>query len=102
MVFECINKRKSGYEKWAGTITVFKNYGTHCEFRIESRSGILVLFGKTTHGAFACMPDFGVGCHLVNPRDLFWNSEQLCRSLGKVDGITVATALNAMAEQLGY
>ena len=26
----------------------------------------------------------------------------LCRVLGKVDGITVATALNAMAEKMGY
>jgi hypothetical protein len=102
MIFECINKTKSRSEKWTGKITVFKSYGTHYEIRIESRSGILVLFGKTEQGAFACMPDFGAGCHLVNPRDLFWNTEKLVSVLGKVDGITVASALNALADKINY
>lgn len=102
MIFECVNKTKSRSEKWAGRITGFKSYGNHYEIRIESRSGILVLFGKTTQGAFACMPDFGAGCHLVNPRDLFWNTEQLVRVLGKVDGITVASALNSLADKISY
>ncbi len=102
MIFECVNKKKKGNEKWQGRITSFKNYGTHYEFRIESRSGILVLFGKTTQGAFACMPDFDAGCHLVNPRDQFWNAEQLCRVLGRIDGITVATALSTIADRIGY
>lgn len=102
MVFECVNKSKHGNEKWPGKIKDFRNYGTHYEIQIESRSGILVLFGKTTRGAFACMPDFGAGCHLVNPRDLFWNKEQLIRVLGKVDGITVAYALNALADKIDY
>ncbi len=48
------------------------------------------------------MPDFGAGCHLVNPRDLFWNTEKLVSVLGKVDGITVATALNALADKINY
>jgi hypothetical protein len=102
MVFECIQKSKHGSEKWLGKITNFKNYGTHYEIQIESRSGIMVLFGKTTRGAFACMPDFGAGCHMVNPRDLFWNTEQLVRVLGKVDGITVASALYALANEIEY
>jgi len=102
MVFECINKMKNRSEKWVGRITDFKSYGTHYEIRIESRSGIVVLFGKTAQGAFACMPDFGAGCHLVNPRDLFWNTERLIRVLGKVDGITVATALYVLADKIGY
>ena len=102
MVFECVNKRKQGSEKWLGRITDFKSYGTHYEIKIESRSGILVLFGKTAQGAFACMPDFGAGCHLVNPKDLFWNSEQLVSVLGKVDGITVAAALKALADKISY
>lgn len=102
MEFECINKRKCGSEKWIGRITDFKNYGTHYEIKIESRSGILVIFGKTAQGAFACMPDFRAGCHLVNLRDLFWNTEQLVRVLGKVDGITVASALNALADKISF
>jgi len=102
MIFECINQRKNRSEKWTGKIVGFKDYGTHYEIRIESRSGILVLFGRTAQGAFACMPDFGAGCHLVSPRDLFWNMEQLVRVLGKVDGITVAYALNALADKIKY
>jgi hypothetical protein len=102
MVFECVNKMKRKTEKWTGRITTFKNYGTHYEIRIESRSEILVLFGKTEQGGFACMPDFGAGCHLVNLRDLFWNTEKLVHVLGKVDGITVATALNSLADKINY
>ena len=102
MVFECVNKKKNGSEKWQGRITEFKSYGTHYEFKIESRSAILVVFGKTAQGAFACMPDFGAGCHLVNPRDQFWNTEKLCRVLGKIDGITVAAALNSLADRFSY
>jgi hypothetical protein len=71
MIFECINKKKSGNEKWFGRIENFKSYGTHYEIKIQSRSGILVLLGKTAQGAFACMPDYGAGCHLAEPRDLF-------------------------------
>ena len=100
MTFECVNKQKHGSENWAGRITAFKSYGAHYEIKIESRSWILVIFGKTAQGAFACMPDFGAGCHLVNPRDKFWNTEQLTRILGKVDGITVATALYTIADKL--
>jgi hypothetical protein len=102
MVFECINKRKNRSEKWTGRIEYFKNYGTHYEVKIQSRSGILVLLGKTTQGAFACMPDFGAGCFLADPRDLFWNTEQLVRVLGRVDGITVASALNALSDKVCF
>jgi len=102
MLFKCIDKGKRGNEEWQGKITDFKSYGTHYEIRIQSRSGILVLYGKTTQGAFACMPDFGAGCHLVSPRDLFWNTEQLVRALGNVDGITVASAIYALADKIIY
>lgn len=99
MVFECVNKTSKRKEKWSGKITYIKNYGSHFEIFIQSRSSILVLFGKTSRGFFASMPDFNAGCHLVNPCDIFWNTESLSRVLGKVDGITVATALYAASEQ---
>lgn len=102
MVFECVNKRKHGSEKWIGKIINLKSYGAHYEIEIESRSKILVLYGKTTSGAFACMPDFGAGCYIVNPEDEFWNTEQLTRVLGKVDGITVAAALKVLADKINY
>lgn len=102
MVFECVNTMKRKNEKWTGRIRDFRSYGTHYEIEIESRSRILVLFGKTAQGAFACMPDFGAGCHLVHPKDQFWNTEQLTRVLGKIDGITVATALKVLADKIYY
>ncbi len=100
MLFEC--KKQSGKRKetWSGRITHLKNYGSHIELSIESRSSLLVLFGKTSRGFFASIPDFGSGCHLVHPVDIFWNTESLTRVLGTVDGITVATALYTVADEL--
>lgn len=100
MVFECVNKTSRKSERWKGTIVELRSYGTHYEMRIESRSSILVIFGKTKQGGFACIPDFGVGCHLVNLKDKFWNTEQLIRVLGKADGITVASALEAVSDKI--
>ena len=48
------------------------------------------------------MPDFGAGCHLVNLKDKFLNTEKLVKVLGKVDGITVATALYSMADEIQF
>jgi len=87
-------------ESWDGIIPRFENYGSHFEIRIESRSGIMVLFGETTQGCFACMPDHDVGCHLSDLKDRFWNAEQLTAVLGEVDGITVAEAIYALADRL--
>lgn len=100
MIFECTRKLGKRTENWKGNITVFKNYGSHYEIRIESRSGILVLLGKSSNGGFACMPDFGAGCHLANLKDKFWNTEKLTEVLGNVDGITVASALYALADEI--
>jgi hypothetical protein len=102
MVFECIDETNGKSIKWTGRITEFKNYGSHYEIKIVSRSSILVLFGKTTQGAFACMPDFEAGCHLVDLRDIFWNTERLVKVMGEVDGITVAYALKALADKINY
>ncbi|HOJ12569.1 MAG TPA: hypothetical protein PK733_18550 [Clostridiales bacterium] len=71
MIFECINKAGKRKEKWPGRIIYIKNYGSHFELFIQSHSSIFVLFGKTSCGFFASMPDFNAGCHLVNPRDIF-------------------------------
>lgn len=96
--FECVKKGKRKTECWSGIIPRIIKYGSHYEIRIESRSGIMVVFGKTTRGGFACMPDFGVGCHLIDLKDIFWNTEKLTAVLGEVDGITVARALYALDE----
>jgi hypothetical protein len=100
MLFECVRGTCNLKEKWLGKIAYLKNYGSHFEIQIQSRSSLMVLFGETSRGYFASIPDFHAGCHLVNPRDIFWNTESLTRVLGKVDGITVATALYHVADQL--
>lgn len=101
-VFECTWKNQSRYERWPATITNMKNYGSHYEFMIISRSSIRVIIGRSTSGNFACIPDFDVGCHLSDLDDIFWNKEKLTRALGKVDGITVAYALQAIADKVDF
>ena len=100
MLFQCVNKTKKGKETWTGKINSFVNYGSHYEIRIDSRSSILVLLGKTSQGNFACMPDFGAGCHLGTLNDQFYSTEKLTNVMGKIDGITVASALAAIADKI--
>jgi hypothetical protein len=97
--FECKRKTGNRIERWKGIIPRFIKYGSHFEIRIESRSGIMVVFGKTSQGGFACMPDHDTGCHLGDFKDRFWNTERLTAVLGEVDGITVAEALYALADK---
>lgn len=96
--FMCFYRAKS----WAAAITAFKNYGTYFEFTIQNRSDIMVIFGKTSQGYIACLPDYNVGCHLFSLNDVFWNSERLTKLVGVGDGITVAYALLFLAKELCY
>jgi hypothetical protein len=98
MKFECVNKTEGENEKWEGVIKKCERHEEHFEIMIQSRSSIMVLFGKSSRGGFACIPDFGAGCHLSDLKDKFWNTEKLTEVLGKIDGITVATALYALAD----
>lgn len=98
MVFDCEVKENNKNSKWKGTIERFANYGSHYEIFIESRSSIMVIFGKTSRGNFACIPDFEAGCHLIELKNKFWNTEKLVSAMGKVDGITVANALCKLTE----
>lgn len=101
MEFECFMETEDGMETWRGLIVNLLNHGSHYEMRIESRSGIIVIFGESRGGYFACVPDWNAGCHLSHPSDLFWNTEQLVYAMGnEVDGITVASALKAIASKL--
>lgn len=100
--FKCeLTKRNSNKrEQWNGEISYYKDYGSHYELEINSRSRIHVILGNTSYGNFACMPDFDAGCHLAELDDIFYNTEKLCRVLGKVDGITVANAIASFYEEL--
>lgn len=86
--------------KWSGNITSFINYGSHYEMRIESLSGITVLFGKTSMGNFICIPDFDAGCHLAELNDEFYSREKISGVINQVDAITIAKALKTVSHQL--
>ncbi|MCR4435448.1 MAG: hypothetical protein QHH06_03230 [Clostridiales bacterium] len=101
-VFECVWKTQNRCERWPASITYMKNYGSHYEFQIMSRSSIRVIIGRSTSGNFACIPDYDAGCHLSDLGDIFWNKERLTKALGKVDGITVAYALKAIADKVDF
>jgi hypothetical protein len=97
--FKCAVKVGRRIDRWTGIILKIIKYGSHNEIRIESLSSITVIFGKTSLGGFACMPDFEAGCHLGDPTDVAWNTEELTAVLGKIDGITVAEALYALSDK---
>ena len=71
-------------ETWQGVISFLWNFGSHYEMQIQSRSSITVLFGKTSRGYFASIPDWQAGCYLVDFKDLFWNTEQLVSIIGEI------------------
>jgi len=98
--FGCTMKTGKKTENWSGMITKLTEFGSHYEFKIESRSGFIIVIGKTSYGNFACISDYDVGCHLSTLNDLFCNSERLCEIMNKIDAITVAHALQAIAEHI--
>lgn len=100
--FKCELKRKTRTENWTGRITKITTHGKCYELKIESRSGFLIIVGKTEIGNFACIPDFNAGCYLSNLKDKFWNTERLSQVLGKVDGITAAAALFVASDYINF
>ena len=96
MTFNCYYQKK----KWPGRITWFKDYGSYIEIRIESLSSITVIFGKSSPGYFACMPDFEAGCHLIDPENETYNREKLISVMNPIDGATAARALYVLFEDL--
>jgi hypothetical protein len=94
--FKCFDDN----EEWSGNVNKIDNRINYYEFLIKSRSSIMTILGTTSRGNFACFPDFNVGCHLVNLKDMFWNKEKLIEVLGKADGITVASALYNLSNRL--
>lgn len=101
MNFVCKQETNEGLEKWQGQISNIINHGSHYEIRIESRSGLTVIFGKTSIGNFACVPDFDAGCHLATLDDEFYNKERLSAALNPVDGLTIAKALKVVSKRIG-
>jgi len=87
MRFKC----RTEDEEWEGIVS---------NLVMHTNTYIMVVFGPTSRGGFACFPDFQVGCHLTNLKDKFWNTEQLVRILGEADGLTVSTALFNLADKV--
>lgn len=100
--FECIWRMQNKCERWPASITYMKNFGSHYEFMIISRSSIRIIIGRSTSGNFICIPDYDAGCNLSDLDDIFWNREKLIKALGKVDGITVAFALKHIADKVNF
>ena len=100
MIFGCSVGEGQLTERWDGVILRLTDFGSHYEMRIQSRSGITVIFGKSSYGYFACIPDFDAGCHLGSLKDKRWNTERLVNALGEIDGITVACALHAISDKI--
>ena len=96
MEFNCSDDKN----EWTGKITNLINRENYYEFWIISRSSIMTIIGSTSRGNFICMPDFNIGCHLVNLKNIFWNKEKLVSVLEKVDGMTVAAAIDALSDIL--
>lgn len=99
-LFQCNSTGAKRKETWQGVVSYLRNYGSHYEMQIQSRSSILVIFGKTTRGYFACIPDWKAGCDLADFKDLFWNTEMLSHTIGMIDGITVANALYFLSKKV--
>lgn len=97
--FKCIYKYDDGKVKtWSANIVKLIKYGSHFEMRIESLSSITVLFGRTSLGSFACMPDFHGGCHLVDLNNEMYSTDHLSATLNLIDAITVAKAFKVVAD----
>jgi hypothetical protein len=95
--FDCVYQYDNGkVENWSGDITNLINYGSHYEMRIESLSGITILFGKTSMGTFACIPDFNAGCHLAELNNEFYSAKKIAGVINPIDAITIAKALNTL------
>jgi hypothetical protein len=100
MEFECLLKIGKNIENWKGKITYYNIEDDILEMYVESRSYIHIILGRTQYGNFVCIPNYDSGCYLSTLSDFFWNSEKLSKLIGKVDGITVATAIKYIQSEL--
>jgi len=102
--FTCKHTWEDGRaETWKGKIISVKNYGQYCEINILSRSSLHLIFGKYSHGLFACSPIYG-GTYLSSRLgDVFYNAERLSKVFDNiVDGITAAKALATLAQKIDF
>lgn len=100
LAFCCARKNSKEMEQWLGEVRSISNYGGYVELFIEGRSSIRVICGESKNGFWACIPDYDAGCVLSSLEDTFFNVEKLSGAMrNKVDAITVAEALKALADK---
>ena len=65
-------------------------------------SHFLIIFGKHSNGYFCCIPNWGVGCEMAEPDDVFYNTERLQEHglLMPVTAREVAKEIKRIAEGL--
>lgn len=100
MNFKCTSHHNGKTESWNGKIVYFKDCSNCIEMNIQSRSFIDVIIGTSKYGNYVCIPNFEVGCYLSSFHDIYYNTERLSRLMGKVDGVTVATAIKSLTSKL--
>ena len=67
------------------TTTIYKG-SVLFEANIEANGcSYLVIYGKHVNGYFMCIPNFGFGCEMSDPADMFWNCESMINA-GILDG----------------
>ncbi len=99
LVFQCRLRTNNSDQSWLGRIRSLRDYGSHREIELSSRSALTLIVGAYTHGHFLSVPEYGVGCGLAQYDDVFWNQEQLSRWLSVVDAVTIAEALRFLDAQ---
>ncbi len=100
MKFLCQNMYAKAEEKkqWYGSVEVTNRTETGYEVKISGRgSSFYAIIGSYEYGNYICIPSWQVGCELASLKDTFWNLEQLQQQMSKVDAITLATAIAAIA-----
>ena len=99
MEFTCRHTSKKRTQTWQGTIKIINVTGNHVEASMTGRGSYFhVITGPQINGNYICIPNYNIGSELASYEDLFWNKEQLTRSMGIIDATTVAMGLTYLPE----
>lgn len=94
MEYTCILKSGSRRETWTGRLILLDRGNGWYEAEIHGRGTCFhVLAGRHKYGNYLCIPDHDIGCELSDFSDIFWNEERIGHLMGRVDAVTVSTAL---------
>lgn len=94
-IFSCTCNYLSGHSRhWKGTWSETGASRDFCELHISARGSLFtVIFGSSSSGNWACIPELGIGAPLSCLSDVFWNFEKLSRLASRPDAATIAYAL---------